>query len=173
MLVIKDCKVEEECIVAFRCGNEVLRAELRTFTASGRYCLIDQTYKLIVIDKRSPNETTQFNAQLAISTATEATFGLVKFWINQYTLSHQICLAERPLSLPTRLIDIGEGQEGLQPRFCVLNSSDTTLPYITLGNAWGSGNIFSLTSENIEALKIRIPIHELSRTFQVAMIITR
>jgi hypothetical protein len=98
---------------------------------------------------------------------------LAKFWIGQCASSHGRCNVVPPSGLPTRLIDVGDGQGEHSPRIYIPDPTEPAVPYITLSHAWGTGNIFRLTSTNLEALKIRIPVFELSKTFRDAIDITR
>lgn len=82
------------------------------------------------------------------------------------------------MSLPTRLIDIGEEFGYLRPRL-VLPSTSATLEkiqYLTLSHAWSvtvNESRLKLSTNNIEDLQVDIPLEKLSQTFRDAMEVTQ
>jgi hypothetical protein len=72
-------------------------------------------------------------------------------------------------SLPSRVIDVGSGA----PRLVVVKDDTPILPYATMSHCWGSHMPLLLLSSNIAELQKRIPISQLSRSFQDAFLITQ
>lgn len=72
-------------------------------------------------------------------------------------------------SLPSRVIDLGAGA----PRLIVVKDDTPILPYATMSHCWGSYMPLLLLSSNIAELQKRIPISQLSKSFQDAFLITQ
>jgi Heterokaryon incompatibility protein (HET) len=72
-------------------------------------------------------------------------------------------------SLPSRVIDVGSGA----PRLVVVKDDTPILPYATMSHCWGSHMPLLLLSSNIAELQKRIPISQLSKSFQDAFLITQ
>jgi hypothetical protein len=78
--------------------------------------------------------TTLFDAQLAISTESEATLVLARKWLQECLRDHPTCGDERlsavgPRRLPKRLLDIGGTPDG------TTHSLDPATPYLTLSHS--------------------------------------
>jgi len=85
--------------------------------------------------------TTLFDAQLAISTESEATLVLARKWLQECLRDHPTCGDERlsavgPRRLPKRLLDIGGTPDGtISLRLVTTHSLDPATPYLTLSHS--------------------------------------
>jgi hypothetical protein len=111
-------------------------------------------------------------AQLAKSTASDATFLLAKYWLQRCLTHHrECCKAELfPSQYPTRLLAVGH-EDTVR---LVLTSELTRKPkYLTLSHCWGGADIIKLKSTNYSSFQNSIPLVALPKTFKDAIIITR
>jgi hypothetical protein len=95
-------------------------------------------------------------------------------WISRCDSSHSNCQAEliTPRQLPTRLIYVGGSSYLDPPRLCVRSVRPGT-HYTTLSHCWGTIEIVRLTQNTLEAFQRQIPLQELPKTFQDAIMITK
>lgn len=84
--------------------------------------------------------------------------------------SHAKC-AYKPLSLPTRVIDVGSEDE--EPRLHVPRSDEQPAEYTTLSHCWGGSRPIETNTKNVQERKNRIPLAQLPKTFKDAVIVTR
>ncbi|OJT10838.1 hypothetical protein TRAPUB_12650 [Trametes pubescens] len=114
------------------------------------------------------------NARLAKSLASEASFSLAREWLRQCIENHAQCTKAAGLAVgrPYRLVDIGNDNDA-DPKIIVMDFSRPLPPYLTLSHCWGGATILRLLLGNIATLTKGIPMHELPKTFQDAVIITR
>jgi hypothetical protein len=75
--------------------------------------------------------------------------------------------------LPARLIDVGAEFATNPPRLCNTSEMAENVEYMTLSHCWGKLSIFTLNKTNFEALQNLIPVDQLPKTFQDAILITR
>lgn len=114
------------------------------------------------------------NARLAKSLASEASFSLAREWLKQCLASHARCTEATGLAVgrPYRLVDVGN-DNSVDPKIIVMDFSRPVPPYLTLSHCWGGAKILRLLLGNIDILRKGIPMHELPKTFQDAVVITR
>ena len=76
---------------------------------------------------------------------------LCKKWLQNCLTTHKSCRPSK-WPLPTSLVNIG----GDEPRLC-LSSELNECPYATLSHCWGSLRFTTLTNENIDQFRRKIP----------------
>jgi hypothetical protein len=111
-------------------------------------------------------------AQVARSTASDASFTLAQYWLDKCLSGHGECSqAQSPVGqLPTRLIDIKRDD---MPHLALTADLDSTPEYLALSHCWGGADIIKLQSDNIEPFQSGIAIALLPKTFRDAVVITR
>lgn len=116
------------------------------------------------------------NAQIAKSLASNATFSLAREWLHKCLGQHHGCSEASQMSncRPSRLIDVGD-DNGTDPRLVHTDElpSSQRLEFLTLSHCWGGAAILRLLSDNVARLSTGIPMPDLPKTFQDAVIITR
>ena len=114
------------------------------------------------------------NARLAKSLASEASFSLAREWLKQCLEKHPQCAEAAGLAVgrPYRLVEVGN-DSGVDPRIIIVDGMKSVPPYLILSHCWGGAKILRLLLKNIHTLAKGIPMHELPKTFQDAVIITR
>lgn len=116
-------------------------------------------------------------AQLSLSTASDASFQLANEWIETCVREHHGCMAAYNSAsvLPTRLLDVGTSSDGrLRLVEGLTVEEDFTRPrYLTLSHRWPKEPIICLTEQNLESFRQGIPMDQLPPTFQHAVQITR
>ncbi|KAF9461033.1 heterokaryon incompatibility protein-domain-containing protein [Collybia nuda] len=131
---------------------------------------------LAIVPSSSPLPNRHVAASWSVSTGSDATFDLAQQWLEQCISDHELCEEIRitPASsnrsaFPTYLVEVD--QEGARLR----RSED--LPdrpkYLTLSHRWGGSRIFTLTSKNLSELLTKIPLYDLPKTFQDAVLVIR
>lgn len=119
------------------------------------------------------------NARLSKSLSNEEPTALAREWLRQCNERHRkyslaVALARPGHGYPTRLIDVGNGQEkSLQIRLVITKELRTEPEYLTLSHCWGNAEIMKLFLGNIDGFKCHIPFDRLPQTFQDAIKITR
>ena len=111
------------------------------------------------------------HGEVSVNTNSDTSWSLVENWLDECAKSHKSCnrlMAIEP-SLPSRVIDLGSGE----PRLVVVTDDTPILPYATMSHCWGSHMPLMLLSSNIAELQKRIPISQLSKSFQDAFLITQ
>ena len=99
---------------------------------------------------------------------------LAREWIRKCRSSHSERCRPIPESgdeewNPTRLIDVGCPDKGINPRLYHSSESREPLRYLTLSHRWGRQNVVKLTSDNMDRLAHHLPLQELSQTFKDAI----
>jgi hypothetical protein len=117
----------------------------------------------------SPHRIPPNSASSAISLAAN--------WLRNCLEHHPECHVEKEAWLPTRLIDVGLANSDANTKL-VLSSDipkdiDTLPAYLALSHRWGASTIFTLKTTNQDRLIQRIPMEQLSTTFQDAIYFTR
>ncbi|EXJ76537.1 uncharacterized protein A1O5_01045 [Cladophialophora psammophila CBS 110553] len=121
----------------------------------------------------------EFDAQLALSTESDATISLAAKWVRDCIVQDTACASERESAvwdkvLPARLININGEDLSLQSaRIVDTNNLPLNAPYLTLSHSWGDGRFLKLLSTNMEQLYSSIPVDDLSKTHRDALSITR
>lgn len=111
-------------------------------------------------------------AQLAKSTASDATFELAKYWLERCLTHHRECCEVRPSpnQWPTRLLAVGQ-EDTVR---LVLTSELAQVPkYLTLSHCWGGADIIKLKAANFSSFRKSILLSALPKTFKDAIVITR
>ncbi|KAH7370131.1 heterokaryon incompatibility protein-domain-containing protein, partial [Rhexocercosporidium sp. MPI-PUGE-AT-0058] len=127
--------------------------------------------------------TTQDNAKLSVSTASDATFELSDTWIRHCLSNHHACkeIALSDLTSPTRLLDLqGDStDDDVQLRLTKdlpRNINTRRLEYVTLSHRWGLSPTLCLLEGpdgTVARLTASIPLTDLPLTFRNAAVITR
>lgn len=106
------------------------------------------------------------------------TWNLPRVWLDCCaTLQvHENCSNYRPRSprrLPTRLIDLENKPDVVQPRVRDSEGLPIGAKYMTLSHYWGRLKFLTLKRDNVDELKQRILVSDLKRTFKEAMEVTK
>jgi hypothetical protein len=116
-------------------------------------------------------------SKLPKNTLSDMSLQLARNWLKTCAANHPVCgsTGSGKIWYPDRLVDLGIQPGALvSPRLRVrtadLGLED--LAYTALSYCWGKSNPFKLRSDNINALRERIPITTLGKSIQEAMIIT-
>jgi len=111
-------------------------------------------------------------SQLALSTASDATFLLAKYWVQKCLKHHKECCKAQLLTTqwPTRILEVGP-KEGI--RLVVTSDLIQKPEYLTLSHCWGGASISKLVSGNISLFQENIQLDSLPKTFRDAILITR
>jgi Heterokaryon incompatibility protein (HET) len=93
---------------------------------------------------------------------------LCRAWLRNCVKSHRHCNHHGERWKPTRLLKIdGDVQVALASELEGYPS------YATLSHCWGSLNFTTLTRNNLEQFRVRVPFEALTKSFQDAIYITR
>lgn len=84
--------------------------------------------------------------------------------------SHEYCIAPTEAELPTRVIDVGTGNN---PTIRLVEPRGKVARYICLSHCWGREQIITTTRSTLKARAAGIRMEDLSRTFQDAVVLTR
>ncbi|KAH8811166.1 heterokaryon incompatibility protein-domain-containing protein [Xylogone sp. PMI_703] len=106
------------------------------------------------------------------STDSDEAFQLVQDWLNACTRTHSTCRTLANAELPLRLLDVGSWQETAREPFLSTKHPDLGR-YACLSYCWGGPQTTKTTLSTLEAKKSSIPLQELPKTIQDAVIITR
>jgi Heterokaryon incompatibility protein (HET) len=125
----------------------------------------------------------------AVSDSTDSSFSCQQItkWVEDCISNHARCnWAHSESWKPTRLLDLGQGTERLEPRLVISKdhfagvsssgghgSSKLFNRYMTLSHCWGSIEILTLQNSNLETLRESIPLVRLPKTFRHAMKVTK
>jgi len=93
---------------------------------------------------------------------------LCSTWVNQCLETHEHCKPLVSGTLPTRLIDVGDG-ESLAAK--LVETKGLSGQYVTLSHCWGG--LSSLATPNYEEYLSAIPFATLPKTFQDAIYVVR
>jgi hypothetical protein len=152
------------------------------FETNGRCCFHLKFFPPEEVDKENSRDTKWENpsenchdAQISVSTASEASFALARHWLNSCIHNHEACQKECNSSsiIPSRLIDVGSPPEYDLVRLCSRESFDEKPEYLTLSHCWGGAEILRLLESNKQLFSRSIPTEELPKTFRDAITITR
>ncbi|KAJ4248821.1 hypothetical protein NW762_012659 [Fusarium torreyae] len=111
-------------------------------------------------------------------------YDLLLDWLNDCDLNHSQCgqVSRKSIKVPTRLIDVGNGDSGSLTVYLRETGKDTSyrsnkLRYIALSHPWGNGEEhqhFCTTSENLQGrLHDGIAFSQFPSTFKHAIEVTR
>ena len=104
-------------------------------------------------------------------TGSRAAFVMGAHWFHTCLTSHRKCSLSKAMpSLPTRVIDVGNGIE--EPIRLIASQGSKGL-YCTLSYRWYDSNTFKTTGNNIDELQQGIPENELHQTIKDAITTTR
>jgi hypothetical protein len=92
-------------------------------------------------------------------------------WLENCNDGHEHCSTLKDVELPTRLIDVGQGQDDPKLTLCKTGQKGR---YLALSHCWGIRKFPLLTTRsNVEDLCQRIPLESLVKNFQDAISVTR
>ncbi|KAE8370332.1 heterokaryon incompatibility protein-domain-containing protein [Aspergillus caelatus] len=112
-----------------------------------------------------------FRGRLPKDTLDTAACDRFAAWVVDCNNQHSSCAA--PLrSLPTRLIDVGSEVSGNLVKLVEVGEESHGY-YVTLSYCWGGDRAFATTRSNVESQKKGICLHDLPRTYQDAIRMTR
>ncbi|KAF7889740.1 uncharacterized protein EAF02_002155 [Botrytis sinoallii] len=104
---------------------------------------------------------------------------MIRKWISHCDNEHGACAGSRKASrVPTRVLDVvgkalNRGSVFLVESDEMKLESEKNLPYITLSHCWGKTQPLTTTRDNFAAHKEEIPLGNLPKTFQDAIMIAR
>ncbi|TEY54699.1 hypothetical protein BOTCAL_0238g00020 [Botryotinia calthae] len=142
-------------------------------------------YKLS--NTEDPIPSSDFGPRLIIGTAEEVlsdsplerSMLIIRKWISYCDNKHGACAGSRKSSrLPTRVLDVvgkalDRGSVFLVESNEMKLESEKNLPYITLSHCWGKTRPLTTTQAKFDAHKKEIPLENLPKTFQDAIIVVR
>jgi hypothetical protein len=108
--------------------------------------------------------------ELAPSTGSGLSLAFTKQWIEACTSTHPECHRAKAAKLPTRLIQLFDNG-GI--RLYARPEINSRLEYVTLSHCWGTFETLKLTKSNVDTFRESIPIENLCKTFQDAILATR
>lgn len=121
-------------------------------------------------------------AVLSFSTASAATFKLVKAWIKECIDTHETCRhfsSMRPNTAtrvrPEYVIEISPSpnqESDIRLRLVKTANLPSDIRWATLSHCWGRNPVFRTVNENLGAMLESIPINELPKTFRDAVQVT-
>ncbi|KAF5494601.1 hypothetical protein CGCS363_v009093 [Colletotrichum siamense] len=103
------------------------------------------------------------------NTASEDTLQTITGWINECTSTHPLCSNADIARLPTRVIDVGSGEDNIR----LQETGQSTGVYACLSHPWGKRPLVRTLKDNFSQFKSGIPWSTLPRTFQDAIDFTR
>ncbi|KAH8588248.1 hypothetical protein B0O99DRAFT_555387 [Bisporella sp. PMI_857] len=105
-------------------------------------------------------------------TGSKPAFAMAAYWLHKCLTQHPGCShGARNSKLPSRVLDVGNEQDQTV-RLCVSSENERGV-YCTLSYRWHAHTFFATTRSNIEELRRKIPVDQLPKTIQDAIIITR
>ena len=132
---------------------------------------------MIVSDSYLQNEDRNYvvhDGSTSIHTGSDLTLTFAADCIHQCEQTHRKCSRSSLENWkPNRLIDLGPLDVPVQPRLLLTEHVTSPISYATLSHRWGSAKMFQLTSKNVDSLQQRIPLAELSQTFQDAFVASK
>ncbi|KAF2756264.1 HET-domain-containing protein [Pseudovirgaria hyperparasitica] len=103
-------------------------------------------------------------------TDNDTTWSIARRWLSQCLDGHSRCDLASPFRrLPSRLIDIGDSEEGIFPRLCATQNLDPQTPYFTMSHCWGGLIPSRLLSSNLQEYLQQLPLHFISLKFRETM----
>lgn len=115
--------------------------------------------------------------QISASTSSNETNSICNSWISDCNANHEKChqwQQSRGRWNPTRVLDVGIGGESSEIKLFHPNPEHSeSIRYTTLSHRWGQSKVLTLLSSNIDQLKERIQLDDLTKTFRDAIAITR
>ncbi|KAK1842595.1 het domain-containing protein [Colletotrichum chrysophilum] len=103
------------------------------------------------------------------NTASEETLQTITGWINECTSTHPLCSNADIARLPTRVIDVGSGEDDIR----LHETGQSMGVYACLSHPWGKRPLVRTLKDNFSQFKNGIPWSTLPRTFQDAIDFTR
>jgi hypothetical protein len=99
---------------------------------------------------------------------------IAKQWVEDCLATHATCrkITSRAMSMPSRLISIHEEQGSLRAKLLEGDEIMQGCAYVTLSHRWGSRPTVLLESATRYEFKTKIPVEQLSLTFQDALAVT-
>jgi hypothetical protein len=90
-------------------------------------------------------------------------------WIQQCSNSHKVCgRAIVPPPLPTRVLDVSSGIDGIDSGIRLIETNAHAAEYIALSHCWGQRQLIVTSSKNYEERQKQIHHGQLSKTFRDA-----
>ncbi|RSL39045.1 hypothetical protein CEP53_014361 [Fusarium sp. AF-6] len=105
-----------------------------------------------------------------------------KNWLKICYQDHETCARftatgghESKKIIPTRLIDVGDDEQGQPAKLHIVSDDDgTDIEYLTLSYAWGPVTDFPKTTKsNLQDMMVMLPWSKLPRTIQNTIVFTR
>lgn len=107
--------------------------------------------------------------QLSRAPKTASCVSLARSWIQECVQHHDKCIRPKEASLPTRLLDVGDGQQ--DPR--LVTSRESMGEYLALSYCWGFDRRLVTTAANLEDHKAGVQLKKLPQTLKHAVLMTR
>lgn len=112
-------------------------------------------------------------------TSSEDCLKQVSVWLRSCLENHAGCKIrkaspESPTTLPTRLVDVGSLELGIEPSLVITkNLGVDIIEYVALSHRWGLEKFITLIFRNIDDFTKRLPFGDLRAVFQDAISLTR
>ncbi|KAI0893396.1 heterokaryon incompatibility protein-domain-containing protein [Annulohypoxylon nitens] len=101
----------------------------------------------------------------------QANFDVAKAWLKTCREQHHTCLERDIAKLPTRIIDVGSGENPNILR--IVHSNGAVGQYVILSHCWGGKVSHILNEETSEEYQLRLPFDDLPANFRDAITVTR
>jgi hypothetical protein len=113
--------------------------------------------------------------EMTLDAAWGETFAQARRWISTCFKDHQLCGADKPFPLPTRILDVGKPGREPEPTHVKLvePAAGKMDRYVSLSHSWGGEQPLRTTTATLSDHKAGIEFGRLPRTFQDAVRITR
>lgn len=96
---------------------------------------------------------------------------LARKWLYECACKHSACPPPKPAPLPKRILDIGS--DGATFKIKLIETQGQHAQYAALSHCWGQAPTFQTKRSTLEARKQNIDWHELPKTFQDSVTVTR
>jgi hypothetical protein len=117
-----------------------------------------------------PNTTQR---SLERSTRSPQSLSQTRAWLRECSLKHPECQGWRmDNQLPTRLVHVQQDDSKLIAHICNGSMLPSNSVYLSLSHCWGTVKFPTTTRLNIPDFEQSLPVDQLSRTFQDALLVT-
>ncbi|KAI1208621.1 heterokaryon incompatibility protein-domain-containing protein [Annulohypoxylon truncatum] len=154
------CAIGSECSFTFRSFARLQISSRYTWTSYAGF-EIDDGYGTLDNLYFFARERKGARYLVADNTNSQQTWQYITDRLENCENNHKSC-QQSPNTLPSRLIEIKEEEEGkLHFRLVLTSNSGFRGRYITLSHRWGTNATLTLTSRNLSDFMVQIPQHEL------------
>ena len=105
------------------------------------------------------------------NTGSQKVMDTIRTWMSECLETHSLCAPQKPSSLPSRVIDVGQASSLDDPY--LLKSGDRAAPYLALSYCWGTRKRLITTRDSIGRRREGFMLAELPETLRDAILVTR